>query len=98
MDIRKIAVASLILGGVGVLLTIVFRNTLPWPGLIVSIAGLVLSVKSNKIEKTAFANAGFALSLIGILGSIIVFVFHLVSAAFSAADTLGVMGALAEFI
>lgn len=64
------AITSLVLGIIGVII-----NFIPYIGATVNVIGLVFGVRANKISKSGIGTAGFILSLIGLVLSVLFFIY-----------------------
>lgn len=90
MESKNLAIIGLVLGIVSIVLSFVLAGFAFIP-LVIGIIGIVLSGKANKIEKTGIGTAGFILSIIGVVLSVIMLIVVLTCAA----AVLGAVGGAA---
>lgn len=67
------AITSLVLGIVGIILCM-----FPYIGTTINVIGLVFGIRANKTSKSGVGTAGFVLSLVGLVLSVLIFIVFVV--------------------
>lgn len=94
MDASKFAIIALCCSILGLILVFfVF-----WLGIILCIASLVMSIKSQKIERTIWSGIGIGISFAGIIIAIAIIIICIVCIGISYTSGLGGLGNLASLL